>query len=387
MAATLAAVRLGDRVVDLTVAGGRIARVEPTDAPARGLVLPLLVDAHLHLDSIHTAGRLPRRPQTPDEAIALAAADAPRRTRADIRARAGRALAQAEARGIVALRAHVAWPGPARPLAWDVLAELAEDWRGRVEVQRAALCDLDLVGDPDAGGAVADEVAATGGVLGASVRRQEHLPAKLEAVFALALRHDLALDFHVDQGLDRAARGFDTIVALTRRHRLPGQVLAGHACSLALRPEAETARLLDEAGRAGLGLCALPTAAWLGDAASGRTPRLRSLAPLQEARAGGMDVLLALDHVRDAFYPYGACDLLDTWRLAVLNARLDPAGWLDSVTTLPAKWLGRRPGPLAPGAPADFLHVAVPDVPGLVDAPCAARTVWRAGRPLAAPDN
>ena len=122
------------------------------------------------------------------------------------------------------------------------------------------------------------------------------------------------------------------------------------------------------------------TDGWGQDARPGRTPRLRGLPPMQEARAAGMDVLVALDEVRSARYPFGGYDLLDAWRLAVLNAHLDPAGWLDSITTLPAKWLGLRPPALTPGAPADFLHIEVPDAAGLISRPRAARSLWRAGR-------
>jgi cytosine deaminase len=385
---TLAAVRLDGRTVDLDIEGDRVARIRPSSAPATGMVLPLLTDAHVHLDKTYAAHRIGHRPASLFEAIDLAAADKAHWTAEDIRTRAERALDAAEAHGIGALRTHVDWTEPARPRAWDVIGDLATDWQGRVTVQRAALVPLDLLGDPDLGPGIAAEVAATGGVLGAFVYRNEHLPAKLEQVFALALKHDLPLDFHVDEGLEREAQGFDTIVALTRRHHLAGRVLCGHGCALSIRPEHEVARLLDQAAEAGVALTVLPTTnGYLQDARPGRTPRLRGLAPIQEARAAGMDVLIGLDNVQDAFYPYGDYDLLDAWRLAVLNAHLDPDTWLDAITTLPARVLGLPERHLAVGAPADFLHLAAPSPAGLVTDARATCTTWRAGRPLSAPSE
>ncbi len=382
---TLRAVWLDGACADVTLLGGRIARIAPSAEPPRAMLLPPLVDAHVHLDKTHAIDRIRARPKSLHEAIELAAADKARWTDADLRARAGRALAEAEANGIAALRTHVDWSEPARPLAWDVLGELAADWRGRVRVDRAALVPLDLLGDPDLGPGIAAEVATAGGVLGAFVYRNAHLPAKLERVFALGARHEVLLDFHVDEGLERAAQGFDTIVALTKRRRMAGRVLCGHACSLSVRPEAEVAALLDVAGAAGVALTVLPTTnAYLQDARVGRTPRLRGLAPMHEARAAGMDVIVALDNVRDAFYPYGEYDLLDAWRQAVLAAHLEPAEWLDAITTLPARALGLPAPRIEVGEAADFLLIEATGPEDLVTRARLRPQVWRAGRPLAA---
>ncbi len=378
---------LDGAIVEIGIEGGRIARIVPAQGPARAVVLAPLVDAHVHLDKTHAVQRITARPASLQEAIELAAADKVHWSAADLRARAGRALAEAEAAGIGALRTHVDWSELGRPLAWDVLGDLAADWRGRVAVQRAALVPLDLLGDPDAGPGIAADVAASSGVLGAFVWQNHDLAAKLGRVFALADRHGLSLDFHVDEGLAPEARGFDAIVAETERHRFGGRVLCGHGCALAVRPEAEVARLLGRAAAAGVALTVLPTTnGYLQDARAGRTPRLRGLAPMLEARAAGMDVLVALDNVRDAFYPYGSYDLLDAWRLAVLNAHLDPFTWLDAITSLPARalGLGLEPAPLRVGAPADFVLVAAEGPAGLMEDARRRPAVWRAGRPIGA---
>lgn len=382
---TLRAVWLDGAVADVTVAGGRIAAVVPAAGPARAMLLPPLVDAHVHLDKTHAVERIPTRPKSLFEAIDLAAADKARWTEADLRVRASRALAEAEAHGIAALRTHVDWTEPARPRAWDVLGDLAAEWRGRVRIDRAALVPIDLLGDPDLGPGIAAEVGAADGVLGAFVYRNEHLPEKLERTFALGERHEMLLDFHVDEGLDRDAQGFDTIVALTARRRLGGRVLCGHACSLAVRPEAEVAQVLDLAGEAGVALTVLPTTnAYLQDARHGRTPRLRGLAPMHEARAAGMAVIVALDNVRDAFYPYGAYDLIDAWRQAVLAAHLTPAEWLDAITAAPAAALGLPEPRIAVGAAADFLLLDATGPEALVSRAGVKPQVWRDGKPLAA---
>jgi cytosine deaminase len=379
----LRAVRLDGAVADVTLAGGRVARITPSAEPPRAMLLPPLVDAHVHLDKTHTVGRIPRRPTGLFDAAELAAADKVGWTEADVRARAGRALAEAEAHGVAALRTHVDWTTPDEPLAWSVIGEFAGEWRGRVAVDRAALVPLDLLGDAEAGPAIAARVAAAGGTLGAFVYRNAHLASKLEAVFALGARHDLMLDFHVDEGLDRDAAGLDTVVALAGRRRMAGRVLCGHACALAVRPEAEAARVLEAAAAAGVALAILPTTnLFLQDARAGRTPRLRGLAPAHEARAAGVEVAVATDNVRDAFYPWGAYDPIAAWRLAVLAAHLDPADWLDAITGAPARALGLAAPRIEVGGPADFLLIDADGPDDLVSRPGARAQVWRGGRPL-----
>jgi cytosine deaminase len=374
-------VALDGRVVDMVLAGGRIARIVPCAGPARWLVLPLLVDPHLHLDKTFTIGRAGRGEPGLFGAIEAMKADLANWTEADIRARARRALEEAAAAGIGGLRTHVDWWAREAPPAWGVLGELAEEWRGRIAVQLASLSPLDLLGDPDVGGAIAEAVAGSAGaVLGCFVYRNDDLQAKLARVFRLAERHGLMLDFHVDEGLEKEARGFDAIARLAGERRMGERVLCGHACSLSVRPEAEVARALDAAAEAGLALTVLPTTnAWLQDMEPGRTPRLRGLAPMAEAREAGVTVLLGADNVADPFYPFGCYDPLDVLRLAVPLAQIEPAEWVGAVTGEAARRIGIEMAAVAEGAAADFVLVEGAEWGEALRRPPLRRRVFRGG--------
>lgn len=378
----LEGVLIDGRTSRVILRNGTIVRIEPMEGTANWLALPLPVDPHVHLDKTHIIGRCKSGAAGLLAAIAAQHADMLHWDAADIRRRAGRALEEAWQNGLRALRTHIDWTTPDVPLAWGVLGELAVEWSGRIAIQRAALCPLDLLADPEIGPGIAASVAReAGAVLGAFVYRNERIEEKLARVFALAERHGLYLDFHVDEGLDQEARGFDSIVALTARHRMAGQVLCGHACALSVRPADEVARVLDDAAGAGIGLTILPsTNSWLQDATPGRTPRLRGLAPLQEARQAGVDVLFGIDNVADPFFPFGAYDALDIHRQAVLAAHLDPADWVDAITTVPAGWLGLDPAPLAAGARADFMLIHAAGWQEALRRPRAQRRIFRSGQ-------
>jgi cytosine deaminase len=380
---------------DIVVKDGVVADVVPA-GPAvvetgAGFVTPLLADAHVHLDKTHTIARIRAGSPAPIEslfdAIALMEEDRPNWTAADIRVRASRALEAAFAHGVGVVRSHVDWVSPDMPAAWPVLCELRKEWKGRVDLQIAALLRGDLV--PEAGAEIAAQVRRDEAVFGAFFYRNADLATKVGTMFALAAHHDLKLDFHVDEGLEREADGLSLIIDATARFGMAGRVLCGHACSLSLRSEDEVKRIVDAGARAGVGLVVLPTTnLHLQDRGTGRTPRLRGLAPLKEARAAGMDVMIASDNVGDAFYPYGDYDPLSVLRLAVPVAHLEPDAWLDSITSLPARWCGSDLAmPIAKGMPADFIWHAATDMGDLISRPRSERIVYRRGAPLPAQNH
>jgi cytosine deaminase len=374
----LDAVHLGGRTVRLTLSDGRIAGIDPVPGPATQTVIPLPVEAHVHLDKAFTIGRC--RPTAPGlfGAIEAMIGDKALWTAEDLRTRITAGMAEAWAAGCRAIRSHIDWTEPGVPLAWDIAAEVAADWQDRMPLIRASLSGIDLVGDPDIGPAIAQRVARHGQVLGAFIYRHPDLETRIPFVFDLAEKHDLRLDFHVDEGLDPDATGLDLIVAEATRRGMGERVLCGHACSLSIRPDAGKA--IDALARSGVALTVMPTTnLYLQDMAPGRSPRLRGLAPAQELRTAGVPVVLGTDNVCDPFYPLGIHDPLESLRLTVPAAHLPPEAWVEAITATPARALGLPPRPLALGAPADFLILPAPDPLAALARPGVPRQVVRGG--------
>ncbi|MNE10134.1 Cytosine deaminase [compost metagenome] len=368
---------------DIAIDSGRIASLTPSQTTGGGFITPLLADVHVHLDKTFTIGRIAERGNAKVEclfdAIDLMNVDRQNWNADDIRARATRGIEAAYAQGVGAMRTHVDWTMSDVPTAWPVLNELRQEWKDRIDLELAALIHGDIV--LDAGAAIAERVAKDGGVLGAFFYRNADLEAKIEEMFHLAVKHNLKLDFHIDEGLEPEADGFSLIVAATKRHKMAGRVLCGHACSLSLRSPEELSRILDAAADAGTALVSLPTSnLYLQDRLGGKSPRLRGVAPLKEARRAGMDAMLGSDNVRDAFYPYGDYDPLSVLRLAAPVCHLEPDEWLDSITTLPARFIGSdRVHGLSAGGTANFIWHDATDINDLISRPQARRVIWRDG--------
>ena len=381
-------------LANLTLAQGSIASVAPvttaqaagdTDWDARGApMLPGLVDAHTHLDKTFTLPRMGVVRPGLLAAIDAMMTDRIGWTAADVRARAGRGLQWAHQAGCVQLRSHVDWwEADSIPLAWNVLAELAAEWQGRVALQQVSLIKLPLFRELDQARRLAARVAAAGpqAVLGAFVHSSNFDEQALRHVFIAAAETGLDVDLHVDEELDPQARGLAATVRILRETSFSNRVVCGHTCSLAMQPESQALATLDAVARLPITMVSLPiTNLLLQDAVTGRTPRQRGLTLLKEARARGIPVLIASDNVQDPFCRVGSYDPVEALAAGVLAGQLEQPFDVWSESLCRADWLQRTPlaAPTLVGAPADLVVFPRADAWGWPSR-ASERVVLRAG--------
>lgn len=348
--------RNGLRHGDLLIQDDRIlgfARSCPAEARILSgdgrLVLPPLVEPHLHLDKAYTIHRLPDFGGNLLAAIQAQEADKSKWTDDDLRLRAGRAMQELLAAGVGLARSHVDWgdgADPTRvPRAWDILSEVAQEWRGRVALQLSCLPAIDILADPDAGPRIAARMAQSGGVLGAWCLGHERRAEGFAAAFRLAEEFGLNLDFHVDEGQGRDLDGLRLIVDEALRTGFKGSVLCGHAVSLMDIDGDALARLLDAMAQAGIALCALPTTNLFLQSRGIGTPDRRGITRLIEAAKAGVRTCLGTDNVQDTFFPLGRHDPLATLAAAVpaLHLMAPLADHLPLVSTQAAAAMGAPP--------------------------------------------
>lgn len=351
---------LGDQVIGLTQTPPAEARV--VNGAGR-ILMPQLVEPHLHLDKAFTLPRLPDVGGDLLAAITAQEADKTCWTDEDLRARANTALAELVAAGVRHARSHVDWgqgaDPAATPRAWHVLAELAQDWADRITLELACLPDIDAFADPATAARIALQVARDGGVLGAWMLHHTEREKGLAQVFRLADAHGLPLDFHVDEGQDPGLDGLQLVAATALQTGFQGPVLCGHALSLMNLTGTRLDRLLADLARAGIGLCALPTTNLYLQSRGSGTPDRRGITRLAEAAAAGITTCLGTDNVQDAFYPLGRHDPLLTLATAVPALHLDPpfGAHLPLVTTRAARALGLPEG-FVDRQPASRLYLA-----------------------------
>jgi cytosine deaminase len=373
--------------LDLWVGREGLALEGPADVPAIDLggaiVLPGFVDCHTHLDKGHIQPRRRNPDGTFMGALTNVAEDREANWSAeDVRRRMDFSLRCALAHGTAAIRTHLDSIGKQAAISWGVFREVREDWRGRIALQAACLVGIEEVG-PGHYDALADEVARSGGVLGAVAYPVPDLDARLDRVFRLAAEHGLDVDLHADETQDPASRCLRAIAEAKLRARFGGRVLVGHCCSLARQPDDEARATIGLAAEAGLDVVSLPMCnMYLQDRVPGRTPRSRGVTLVHELAAAGVRVAFASDNTRDPFYAYGDMDMLEVLREATRIGHLDhPFGdWPAAVGRTAAACMGLSAGVIADGAAADLVIFPARRWTELLSRPHSDRRVIRGGR-------
>ena len=387
--ALLTRCRLADgRLVEIGVAGGRIATIGEGAAPSLSnrvpildidgdLVLPGLVDGHMHLDKTlmglpwmpHAAGPtrisrietdktiLPHRPVSTAE-------------------RASNLIEVCVARGTAHLRTHVDIDLENRLLKLDGVLAARDRHRGRVSVQIVAFpqggvmrCQgvLDLL---DA--AVREGADLVGGIDPLEIDRDPK--GQLDGIFAIAARHGVGLDIHLHEPGEIGLFNVQEICARTRALGLSGKVTISHGFCLGditERKATAAAEMMVEAG------VALVT-----HGAGGLT-----LPPLEMLRAAGVLVFAGNDDIRDTWSPYGTGDLLE--RAAIIGWKADfrrddqIETAFDLVSAAGAKALGIADYGIAVGGAATLFTIAASGVPEAVAAHPPRKLVLFDGRIVA----
>ncbi|CAH1689506.1 Cytosine deaminase [Hyphomicrobiales bacterium] len=336
----------------LVIRGGRVMGLADGDADVDldgRLVTTPFVEPHCHLDKCFTIERLDFSGGSLAEAIAAQARDKRNWTRDDLRARATRALEELWRAGVRLVRTHIDWDidarDPARiPLAWAAIGELCEEWRDRVTVQRVALVPVGPMADASYAGGLARTIASTGGVLGAFVLDQPNRREGILNMVRVAMKHDLALDFHVDEGLAPHLDGIELIAQELIANAFAGPVLCGHVCNLGSLAGEARQRRIDRIARAGVSVVSLPSSnLYLQDRGNGM-PRLRGLTAVKELMDASANVAFGTDNVQDAFCPVGTHNPKAALAAGILGAQLEPplGAWLPMITTNAASALGHR---------------------------------------------
>ena len=327
---------------------------------------PAFVDMHTHLDCGQAMPRV-RPDGTIHTGFSLTAMDWERWTDEDMALRMEFGLQCAHVHGVSAIRTHV----DSETLAlsqrgYRVFDQLRRKWTGRVELQGVTIAAMEAwIGEQARG--LADLTASMGGILGGVTDTLERgtngtydtLGLALDHLFALARERGLDVDLHVDQTEDVSVFTIPEIAKSRLRSGFQGRVVLGHCVNLSLQPPEVIESTLALAKEADLAFVSMPTPMmYLMDRKAGRTPRWRGVTAANEIRAAGLPLAIGGDNCRDAWYPYGDHDMLDTLKQAIRIFQADEplTGSLAMASRVPADLIGRPDlGRLGLGLPANLV--------------------------------
>lgn len=353
-------------LVDIEIKNGHISAITPSNGRQDQneseawfnlegrVVLPGLVDPHVHLDKTYST--LENKSGTLQEAIDVWAKYRKRRTRKDIRMAALKALRNASANGVTAMRSHIDIGTPDELLAAEVLLALRSEM--------AEVIDLQFVALGRSGGRPAWRAGMEAGLamgidlIGGAPALCDDPRGEIDAVFELAERTGKPIDLHIDETEDPQMLTLEYLADKTIRHGMQGYVTAGHCCSLAFVDLETAKRVIDKVATAEINIVTLPSCNLV---LMGRhiDPKPRGATRVKALLAAGVNVCAGSDNVGDPFNPFGNYDPLFNANLnahvAHMTGTAELYRSLDMVTGRAAQALGLPSDGIKVGQPADFV--------------------------------
>ncbi|CAI9415789.1 Cytosine deaminase [Pleomorphomonas sp. T1.2MG-36] len=354
-------------LTDVGVDGGKIVEIksgiaatakEDIDAAGRVLI-PGLIESHLHLEKAYVMDRKPNRSGTLMEAIAVTAELKPTFTRDDIEARSRRVLKKLITSGTTHVRAHAEFDPAQGFTGFDTVLALREEYRGLIDIQVVAFPQEGILKAPGTDAMMVEAMKRGADVVGGIPYNDTDANAHIDWVFRLAKDFDKDLDFHQDFRDDADAMSIEYLARKTIAEGWQGRVSVGHLTALAAVPHERRGEIIALIKDAGISVMALPaTDMHLGGRKDLENVR-RTIAPVRALRDGGVNVCLATNNIRNAFTPYGTGDLLQIAALALPACHLggadDQATVLDMLTVNAAKALRIPDYGIFVGARADMV--------------------------------
>ncbi len=377
--------------VDIGVAGGRIAAVGRglvCDAPvvdAGGLlVVPGLVETHLHLDKTCILDRCRAAEGSVAEAVRETATAKRGFTAEDVYARGKRTLEKCICGGTMRVRTQVELDPVIGMRGFEGVQALAKDYAWAVAMEICVFPQEGLLNNPGTEELLLEGLRRGAKVIGAAPYTDSDPRGQIGRIFAIAREFDVDIDMHLDLGDDPAQMQAEYVCEMTERFGWGGRVAIGHATQLSMLAPGRAVEVGRRLAGAGVAVTILPSTDLylMGRNATHAVPR--GVVVAEPLRALGVCCSVATNNVLNPFTPYGDGSLV---RMANLYANVahvgrpaELAGCLSMVTHEAARLMRLSDYGVAVGNPADLVLFDAASPEGVVAE--IARPVWgmKAGR-------
>jgi cytosine deaminase len=364
---------------DIELEDGRISAFRsPTGGEPGLVVLPALVDGHIHLDKT-----LLGLPWVPNQATGNRVAD---RIEAERRVRAARTVPEQQtganlvrqvmASGTLHMRSHVDIDNQLELGNLHEILKIREQFRDLVSIQIVAFPQSGILRSPGTAALLDAAVAEGADLVGGldPVGIDGDLDGHLDVIFAIAGRRGVGIDIHLHDGGEGGIAQLTAIAERTASAGLNGKVAVSHAFALGSVPTDTAARTADLLAKAGVAIMS-------------HGPGGAAIPPLTLLREHGVEVFGGSDNIRDAWSPFGNGDMLERAMMIGYRANFrhdeELAFAFDMVTAAAARVLGLSPYGLAIGAPADLVVVEAASLAEAVATRPRRKLVIKAGRIVA----
>jgi cytosine deaminase len=322
-------------VVDIGLAGGRIAAIEPglaADGPeldvAGRLVTGGFIETHIHLDKSGILDRCRSERGDLAEAIGEVARAKAAFTPEDVYTRGKRTLEKAILHGTTHMRTQLEVDPGIGLRGLEGIRPLIDEYRWALDIEICIFPQEGLLNNPGTDELMVAALRNGGSVIGAAPYTDSDPAGQIDRVFALAREFDIDIDMHLDFGADPAALDLDYVCALTERFRYGGRVTIGHVTKLSAVPPARLREVAKKMAGAGVALTVLPSTDLFLMGREQDHAVMRGVTPAHLLLKEGVNCSLSTNNVLNPFTPFGDCSLM---RMANLYANICQVGLRDDI--------------------------------------------------------
>lgn len=351
------------------------------------LVIPGLVDAHIHLDKALLLQRQPA--QTGDFAEAMQETLRLKQlfTVEDIQKRARQVIEQAIGLGITAMRSHVEVDPTVGLVGMEALLPLQREYAWAITIQLAVFAQEGITQQPRTIELLRQALQRGGNLIGSAPYADPNPKRNVEIIFDLAEEFNCDVDFHLDFLDDDQPLLLPFVIQTTIDRGWQGRVCLGHMTKLAGLPPDELRSIAADLQAAGISILALPASDLYMMAKRDTHNVRRGVAPIHQLDRWGVNVGVATNNVQNLFTPFGDGDVLKICTLLAqvlhLGTSTDHQRCLKMATSQAAQAIGLTDYGLAVGKSADLVILAATDATEAIAAAPIDRTVIKQGRIVA----
>jgi cytosine/adenosine deaminase-related metal-dependent hydrolase len=364
-------------IADLVEAGGLAPPAAERIDLAGALLVPGMVDGHIHLDK--TLLGLPFQPHRAGATVAERIArekELRRELNYPVEKRARRLIEQIVACGTTALRSHVDIDTEVGLSGLHALLRVKESARDLVDIQIVAFPQSGILAEPGVRDlldeAIQDGADLVGGLDPAGI--DDDIEGHLDAIFEIAERRAVGVDIHLHDPGELGCFELRHIALRAAATGLKGRVAVSHAYALGSVDAAEFGRTAEALARADVAIMT-------------NGPGPVPMPPIRRLAAAGVRVFSGCDNIRDAWSPYGGGDMLERammigYRQGLLaDADLELA--FDLGNGRSAQVLGLADHGLRVGAAADLVAIPAASIAEAVAVHPPRALVMKRGRVVA----
>lgn len=341
------------------------------------LLLPGLVETHIHLDKACIMQRCQLSEGTLAEAIAQTRSAKAEFTEADVYQRGAQVLDKAIIQGTTHMRTHVEIDPQIGLTGFNAVRRLQADYAWAISLEICVFPQEGLLNNPGTEALLCEALALGAEVLGGCPYTDAAPDAQIRRLFELAVAFDRDLDFHLDFDLNPEGMTIGEVIRCTHQHGWGGRVTIGHVTKLSTLPRDTLLAVAESLAEAGVQVTCLPSTDLFLTGREHFQNRPRGLAPLQHLHACGVTCSLSTNNIGNPFTPYGDASLVrqanlfaNVSQLATEAELLRCLSWVSSES---ARLLRLPDYGLTVGCRADFI---------VFDAPSPAAVVAEISPPL-----